>query len=569
MIFVTPKWLIVFCLVFLLPCMPLSQETIPVEQIKPGMTGYGLSVFRNNRIERFQIQVIEVLNGILPGEDIILVRCEPVYGGFDINRSGVIAGMSGSPIYIEGKLAGALSLGWSFSKEPIAGVTPIKSMLDITRRPMEKKMAMDTSLHALPQSLGGLVRLQTPLLVSGVTQEAMNKLQKEILGDPWLLVQSGGNHGGAEVGEKLSPGAAIGCQLMSGDIDITAIGTVTWVSDNEVLAFGHSLFNAGELFLPITAARIVTVMENQMLSFKLGFPLQQVGSLWQDRTAGIYGRLGNVCETLPMTVVVKNKIHGQQQTFHVNMLRHPILTLRLAMLAVFNFLSMQEPNLGGCTTYIRTRIECKNDKKPLLWEDVYSGDKVTPLNLVTPLRYVADNPFQPADVANIVIQIEVMAQLRQTQIAYLRAYPAEVQAGDSVQLAVTLLSHQEQEKTLTLRLTVPATLPAGDYALVACSGSDFAPAIPVPENSPQYVEALQRMGQYRNSHLVAFIQLPKFRVFCHNKEMADLPESIVGNLLPVNSTRDLQILPETYSVFTNTDYMISGTATINIKVKTN
>lgn len=547
----------------------MAQEIIPVEQVKPGMTGYGLSAFRHNRIERFQVQVIDVLSGVLPGENIILVRCGPAYDGFDLDRSGVIAGMSGSPVYIEGKLAGALSLGWSFSKEPIAGVTPIQSMLDIARRPLEKKMSALTP--PTPQAVGGLVLLQTPLVVSGVTPQTFHAMRQEIFPSPWLLVQGGGNRGQA-VGdgqEKLAPGSAIGCQLVSGDIDITALGTVTWVKDNEVLAFGHSLFNAGELAMPITTARVVTVMESQMLSFKLGFPLQQVGSLYQDRNAGIYGRLGKVCDTLPLEVTVKNRTHGSAQTFRMGLVRHPFLTIRLAALVVSNCLSLQEPNLGGATAYLRARIEFKDNRRPLTWENVYAGDKLSPLNLLAPLRYLTDAPFDIAEMSLVHIHTELVGQPRQAQIAYLRLPSGEVQAGETIRLVVGLLPQQEKEQTVEMSLQLPDTLAAGDYLVVACSGSEFLPPFPVPEDGGQYLNALQVVSNCRNNQLVVSMQLPKFRLFCNNKEMAELPESVVGNLLPVNSTRSVQLLPESCWAATSTDYMLTGVAMINIKVKTN
>ena len=164
-------------LLFFVITITFAQETIPVKDIKPGMIGYGLSVFRGNRIERFHVQVIDILKNYFPGEDIILVRCNRVYGGYDIEKSGVIRGMSGSPVFFKGKLAGAISLGWTFSKEPIAGVTPISNMLDIVKRPLEKKIAL-CNRRSL-RSVGGLMPLKSPLMVSGVTRRTFGEIQKQ------------------------------------------------------------------------------------------------------------------------------------------------------------------------------------------------------------------------------------------------------------------------------------------------------------------------------------------------------------------------------------------------------
>lgn len=153
-----------------------AQEIMPLKDVKPGMVGYGITVFKGEKIEKFQVEVVDVMRKVFPTTDVILVRCRPSVGSYDVEHSGIIAGMSGSPIYIEGKLVGALALGWTFSKEPYAGVMPIESMLKIARRSPEKQVAQTKPKNF---SSGGLTPLQTPLLVSGATSATLKRMQKE------------------------------------------------------------------------------------------------------------------------------------------------------------------------------------------------------------------------------------------------------------------------------------------------------------------------------------------------------------------------------------------------------
>lgn len=556
------KWM---CLLVTMAFLSQAQEIIPVKDIKPGMVGYGLSVFRGNNIERFQVQVIEVLEGFMPGESYILVRCSPAYGGYDIDRSGLIAGMSGSPIYLENKLAGALAMGWAFAKEPLAGITPIETMLKITRRPQENKTARADFGSYGP--LGGLVPLATPCLVSGATPDTFRKLEEEFGRYGWLPIWGGSGQGKAAFRDyKLEPGSPIGAQLMAGDLSLTAIGTVTWVENDQVLAFGHSFLNAGEMAMPITTAHITAVLENSMISFKLGYPVEPVGMLLQDRLPGIYGKIGRTCPMLPVKVNIKNRLTGADRTFDVAVIKNASLTARLCSIAIFNFLDMQEATWGENTTWVQSRVYMTGES-PLEWNNMYADTRALKGDFTGPLQYVYQNPFKVVEIEKIELDVEVAHQLQYAQIYALRADTMELAPGESLDLEVVLQSYREEKKSLRMAMKIPQNLPAGDYTITAMSGGETLPEMFKPENLQQYLDALRKINQYKNNQVVLSLGLPKIKVLCNGREMSDLPGSVLGNLLPANSTRGVQLLPETHCVTANTDYVISGSANLIIKVK--
>lgn len=553
-----------------------SDEILPLSQVRPGMIGYGLSVFRGDHIERFHVQVIDILPGVLPEEDVILVRCSPAHAGFDITRSGLVAGMSGSPIYLEGKLAGALSRGWAFAKEPLAGVTPIENMLTIPKRPLEKKMAA-IQKQAHSAASGSLVPLQMPLLVSGLTPDTFAHMQKEFEPYGWLLVQ-GGSGAGRVQGKgdtKLVPGAALAVQLITGDIELAGIGTVTWVNNDEVLAFGHPFLESGELNVPISTAHIAGVMESQWLSFKLGYPLTPVGTLLQDRPSGIYGKLGKTCDMLPMSVEIRNKITGLRKNFAVRMVRHPFLTPRLCALAIVNFLNIQEAVLGDSTVWIQSLITLKDSKQPLLWKNVYTGPQVTPGNLVAPFLYLYDNPFQKVEMEQIQVALEVTPKMQLAAIASIQTTTSEVKAGETLLLKVALTAYQDESSILSLPFPVPANTPPGEYVIAAMGGATAAkggttfatlPA-PIYENSAQYLASVHNADKYRNNQLVVAMSLPQLKVLCEGKELDELPGSIIGNFLPPNASKSIQLIPQSAVVVTETPYLVVGEANLVIQIK--
>ncbi|MFP4687594.1 MAG: peptidase S55 SpoIVB, partial [bacterium] len=283
-------WLFVITVFFVLAVSEsyarTGADTLPVAGIEAGMEGYGRTVFSGTRIDTFAVKVLGVLENVMPGQDLILIRAE----SDTLHHTNIMSGMSGSPIYIGGRLIGALAYGWSFGKDPIAGVTPIENILK--SRQIE---------YSEPE---GARRIVTPLIASGFSSAGLESLSENLRarGMP-VEIMTGGSDKKEKTSAELEAGSAVGVQLVRGDLNLAAIGTVTHV-DNEgrVYAFGHPFLNAGQIDFPMTAASVETTFASLQSSFKIASPLQPLGAITEDRQASIVGELGRQPEMIPVNV---------------------------------------------------------------------------------------------------------------------------------------------------------------------------------------------------------------------------------------------------------------------------
>src|SRR5690606_9699599 len=310
---------------------------MPLKDVKPGMKGYGLTVFEGTKPERFDVEVIDVLPNFRPRQDLILVKT----GHPRLEVAKVVAGMSGSPIYLDGKMVGAYAYGWTFGAEPVAGVTPIGNMLDDLARPLPKfihgwpirggdaarvarvapgsgarfaaaaagydltahRDQVRERLHATAPTVGGVARVSTPLLLGGMTPQAID-LASDLL-SPLGLEPLAAGGGSAELGlvpDRYVDGGAIGIQLISGDTTATGLGTVTRVEGDLVSAFGHPMMNAGYTALPAAVSRVLWFLASQQRSFKIGSPVRPLGALVNDRQASIVVSQSAQAPVIPVRV---------------------------------------------------------------------------------------------------------------------------------------------------------------------------------------------------------------------------------------------------------------------------
>jgi hypothetical protein len=283
-------------------------DTIPFDEIRSGMTGTGLTVFSGTEITEFQVEILGVLPGIGPDQDLILARLS----GGPLERTGVLAGMSGSPVYIDGRLAGAVAYAWGFSKEPIAGITPIHQMLDIAGDAPGGSMNGELSGRSgrtpwqsewtqVLQDSGSLTTFfrnrlsrfdhrssflptHLPLAISGLGRAGFDSIAEDLSAGGFLPMQAGSSGAAGDPsarsgsGTSLQPGSAIGVKLVRGDVEMSATGTVTWVDGNKVLAFGHPLFGLGQVDLPMTAARVEALLPSLQVSSRMARPTAEVGA---------------------------------------------------------------------------------------------------------------------------------------------------------------------------------------------------------------------------------------------------------------------------------------------------
>jgi hypothetical protein len=347
-----------------------EEKYIATDKIVPGMKGYGITVFEGTERERFEVEVLGVLKNVWPKGDIILVRAEHP----TLSRTNIISGMSGSPVYIEGKLAGALAFSWYFAKEPIAGVTPIHEMLKIAEdekgqkraqaagRPWpkgepvarvllrgavaaERRQPLAKDFGPGPERKGfSLEPLATPVAVSGFSKNTLALLERNLGHLGLIFTQGDAGTAPAEQEETpketaLEPGAAVCIKFMEGDLSMSGVGTVTAKIGEQVLCLGHAFLGEGTVDLPMALAVVHTVMPRQDRSFKFFSALETVGRFTQDQRTGLLGRLGEEAKMFPVALQVKSELG--EETYNVKVIDHPLMTPWLLSSVAYDVISGQ------------------------------------------------------------------------------------------------------------------------------------------------------------------------------------------------------------------------------------
>jgi hypothetical protein len=559
---------------------PKHVSIIPISEIRAGMKGYGLTVFQGLKPERFDIRVISVLHNFLPKQDIILVQSDDPR----LIHSGIVAGMSGSPIYIEGRLAGALSYGWHFAKDPIAGVTPIETMMAELKRPLRGRLSTPVAeaanqprtqprgadgrrslddviasrregdrlaarapmlarlpLPALPE--GGeprLVRASVPLSLAGFGAAAFAELTHAL--EPFHVVplQAGGaGRGNAAGPSRFEDGGSIAVELIRGDVSAAGTGTVTRVEGDKVLAFGHPMFNVGEIYLPIASAEIHTFMSALSSSFKMASPLKEIGSLIQDRQSGIIGDTSQRADMIPVHVKVGGPNRAVED-FHFEVVRHRFLTPMLASTVVANAAQNAASDVADATITVRSNLAVRGYKALELTDEIYSPDGVSPRTLAsaTGLKAIGDilfNPFAPANLDRIDIDVDVDYKADVAEIVGVSLNSDDLSPGSRPNLYVTLRPYAGQEYVKAVPFDVPRALAGQTVKVVVTAGNLAKPDVAPPENLGGLIANLRK--SYAASSIVVGLETPDEGVTLRGSVIPDLPGSVIDTLRPGASTR--------------------------------
>jgi hypothetical protein len=563
--------------------------TIPIEQIKPGMTGYGLTVFSGFKIERFKVQVIDVIRNFLPKQDLFLIRAEhPV-----LRQTGVVGGMSGSPIYLDGKLAGALAYGWRFAKEPICGVTPIKHMLDLLqRKPRGPQSTSWTAASRVPvdsQALAALSPAQrwwklpfprpakpsqamlspvaVPLNVAGLSTEAIADVRRAFASYGFEPVQGGGS-GRAEGPDKYELGGAVGVQLISGDMNMAGTGTVTWIDGTKVLAFGHRMFNAGEIYVPTVTARVNHTLANLQRSFKLASPARRLGSLVQDRQAGIMVDTAQGIGTVPLTVTMRSQ--GPARVFRANLARHRLLTPTLASSVFNSALSEALSDVDHATFKIATRISIKGHKPVYVEDNLYASSGVVMTatifsRAIRTLREVLNNDFEPVQIERLDIDLDVKYAVDAVEIIAVAVNQTTVKPGERINVAVTFRPYSGSDYTKAYPLDIPATLSGSLVNVEVASGIQVQPDRAPPENLRQFLLDIQE--GYPSRSVVVSLETPYEGLKMRGHVLRDLPGSVMDSLSSSTQVRGEQSFQRALRQVFRTEKVIVGRKNIRIRVR--
>jgi hypothetical protein len=464
-----------------------AVPTMPLEDVKPGMRGTGRTVFQGNAVETFEVEILGVLENLGPKQSVILGRLS----GGPLEKTGIMQGMSGSPVYIDGKLVGAVALTFSFSKEPIAGIRPIREMLEIgrTEGPPQRAWAPIREpielLEPPADVLAGrsrLVEIATPLSMGGFTRGTLEHFAAKLRAfglEPTQGFSGGGTPTEGFGNPKLiQPGSMISVQLLSGDMSIGAEGTVTHVDGSNIYGFGHRFLSVGTTEMPFARAEVIALLPNLATSFKISASREWMGSITQDRSVGVAGYLGKRAAMVPFRIAVSDPESRQPQNinYRMQMVNDRVLAPLLVQMALYSAIEATERTLGTGSFRVSGRIEFEGSMPPIQLNNAYTGDFNVPLQAslgtAIPLAYVMQSGFEALKLKNIDIRVESFDRKKQFQIDQVWASAREVRPGDTVELTAVLAGENGVELTRKVSYTVPIGAPVGTlYFTVADAAS--------------------------------------------------------------------------------------------------
>ena len=474
-----------------------------VDDIRPGMKGKGQTVMVGTKLEEFGAEVLGVMKGVSPGRDMVLCRLD----GCNLEHAGIIQGMSGSPIYIDGKLLGAVAFAWEFAKDPIAGVTPFQQMVQYVRSndrriaaeaEIEKGIAKAAGLDKLwrldePEASGlaltgpmavaggglaGMRPIATPLSASGFSPRALALLGERF--QPIGLAPMAGGKAQDKVikdeGDRpLVPGSPLSIGMVIGDFDLSGIGTVTHVEGDRVYGFGHPMFSLGACQFPMMTGYIHTVYPRASVSMKMGSPLKVVGVLDTDVSTGIAGRIGPKPDMIPLSVKVKTGNYAETRTFKVQIIREPNLLPTLVMSVLTSAVDTEGNLPDELTARITATIQLKGHE-PIVLEDVLSGPRYSgaagPSAMFSPVAAIVNmlvrNSMAPIRIESIDCTVDIAAGRSVAIVDSVRLASDRVEPGQSLKAFVTLKPYKGERQTVEIDLPLPADFPEGSHEAAVC-----------------------------------------------------------------------------------------------------
>jgi hypothetical protein len=553
-----------------------ASELMPLADVKPGMQGIGRTVVRGTAVESFDVEVMAIVPGSGPAGDLILVR---VFGPLIERTGGIAAGMSGSPVFINGRLVGAIGFGWAFSDHSLGLVTPIGDMLRAlpgaraTPHPLAHPVAAGgrritavaiaptlraaSDIDARAPDVAVMIPVARPLLVSGMGARAASLLRAELepLGATLVDAAAGSS---SDARPPLVPGSAIGVQVIRGDLNAVAIGTLTYRQGDRVVGFGHPFLNRGPAAFLLTPAVIHGVVRSTAFPFKVGSAGAPVGIVTEDRRSAIGGRL----DRLPPLVTVRTTVTDRDRNRAVTLVSRvaidrqlgPILALASAMEAIDRALD----RVGEGTARVRLTLRGRGLDSPLVRENTFyhARDIGTAALLEMPeaLRLLFSNEFVRTGPVDVVVEAEIGLDRQTAVLTEATVESRRVKRGEALPLKIGLRPFQGPTATRTIELTIPEGFPLGAATLVVRAGGR-----PVPE---QGLSALLSSETLEPPAASAAAQLLSFTDRDRNTDL--VVELIPGSARIPDGTGDASV--QTVRVRTATSWVVRGRVQIPVTV---
>jgi hypothetical protein len=541
------------------PQAPSSQATrapaiLPLSEVRPGLVGEAFTVFQGVKPEPFKVRVLSVVPNFLPKQDIILVRAEDPR----VATCGIAAGMSGSPVYVDGKLMGAIAYGWSFAKEGLAGVTPIENMLAGRQRPrrppgdpflVDREPALMPGQPAQPAAAFALVdgepHLQPaslPLAVSGISDASLRELSETLRPFGLVPVRAGGTGGKKQMGtpaEAAQPGATVGVALIRGDLTAVAMGTLTQAEGGTVVAFGHPLMGLGEVNLPLVSGEVHAIVASLASSMKLASPLTEIGAVVQDLPTGIVAELGRRAPSVPVEVMVSAR--GEKKTtFHTQVALHRRLLPLLAATVIGSALAEAEPDVTDMVIAMNTRLDVRGAGSVEIHDQLFSGEGLSSrvLSQARGLKALSDllgNPFEPAVIDRIDVDVRVEYRSDLAEIVGASLPDGRVRPGETLPVRVVLRSYAGKELVEIVPVLVPHALAGKTVKIDVAAGALVRPDVPKAESLRGLMENLRAF--YPGKSIVVSLSTPDSGVSLRGRLIPSLPDSALDTLRSANQTR--------------------------------
>ena len=456
-------FIMALCLCLQLAVAAASNVSLmPIRDLRPGMQGIGKTVIQGDTIEEFNVEILGVQGSEATGYS-VFVR---LYGDLIEKTGGVAQGMSGSPVYVDGRLVGAVAFGRVFNDPHYCFLTPIGRMLSLLDEPQT------TPSGWLPQG--------TSLQAGGFTEYGLHYLQEKL--QPLGLEAVGHAGSGQGSSKEVQPGSAVGASIMQGDLTLGALGTVTWTDDKgNVLAFGHPFMQRGKSNFYMTKAWVLGVVPNMQSSYKVGNMGAPIGRFTQDRASGIGGAQGQLPKTIPLFVTVNDTGRGQGNSIRVQVVEDEKLAPAIVDAAVVNALSMTADRNGGGTARLHFTITGRDSQKKTLVIDrenmFYSSDallKNVNAELSEAMTILMQNKFESVELYGITVEAQLSEQVQVAEIQQVKAATNKAVPGEKLAIDVTMKPYRGQEFTRTVYFKVPKDYPEGKLHLQVRGGSSMA-----------------------------------------------------------------------------------------------
>jgi len=563
---------------------PKHTAFFPYAEVRRGLRGVACTVFEGVNPEPMEVEILGVMkNARGPGQDMILGRLHGAKPEF----TGVVAGMSGSPVYIDGKLLGALSFRiGQFSKEPICGITPIQDMLAVRD---SQTAASSASTPIAPSDANSdtapgrqVTPIDTPLVFGGFSQQAL-----DLFGDRFRalgltpVTGLGGSDPAASQPEPIVPGSAVSAILVRGDLSMAGTCTVTYVDAKNLLACGHPITQFGHLSLPMTKATVLATLPSPLNAFKIIETTQTIGAFTEDRNAAILGRFGDRARMIPVTVAVTTGT-GSADTAHethFEVADNKDLTPQLVLISVYQ--SIQETNAAAAEMSYRLSGELMVEGHGKVKLDgIMAPNELNPASVNTALyindrfgRIYANAEEQPV-VAGMRLSLQAMPGSRSAALEEARLSRSEARPGETIEVEATLRPYRAAPVTIRIPVTIPASTPPGELRLVL-SDAAMADRLTLPSGQLErrtvsLTDAIAQMNRARpNDGLYVSLLTHGAQTVLPGGTLGELPLSMANVLDPKKSDPGVQLSGETAEELGSaaTGYAVSGSQVLNLTVK--